>query len=90
MWLSKDKYLDLVSRIKSLESRVIEIERDKVTYSTGKQVKHPFCSIFVPEFLNFTHREILSAILVHLELKPTKVVTPEKVDIKLESIAKVK
>ena len=89
MWLSKDKYLDLVNRIKSLESRIIEIERDKITYFSGKKVLNPFGNIFEPELLHFTHREILTAILIHLGLKPTKIVTPEKVEIKLESTVKV-
>ena len=90
MWLSKDKYRDLLCRIKSVENRVIEIEPEKVTYSTGKQVIHPFTRVLEPELLHFTHREILTAILIHLGLKPTKIVTPEKVEIKLESTVKVK
>ena len=90
MWLSEEKYRDLVNRIKSLENRIIEIEPDKVTYSTGKQVRHPSGMMFEPELLHFTHREILTAILIHLELKPTKIVTLGKFEIKLESTVKVK
>ena len=90
MWLSEEKYRDLVNRIKSLENRIIEIEPEKVTYFTGKKVIHPFTRVLVPQLLHFTHREILTAILIHLGLKPTKVVTPEKFEIKLESTVKVK
>ena len=90
MWLSEEKYRDLVNRIKSLENRIIEIERDKIAYFSGKKVLNPFSNIFEPELLYFTNREILTAILTHLELKPTKVVTPEKFEIKLESTVKVK
>ena len=90
MWLSKDKYRDLLCRIKFLENSIIEIKPEKVTYSTGKQVRHPSGMMFEPELLHFTHREILTAILIHLKVKPTKVVTPEKFEIKLESTVKVK
>ena len=93
MWISKNELDKLINKINLLESRITEIESNdvrKLEYLTGKDVICPFRGIFIQEVVTFTQREILTAILNHLKIKPTKTVTPEKIEIKLESIEKAK